>query len=245
MLEHDDSPLHATARFAVALALLLPLSAAALPQDGPDGVWEGAIEVPGQPLDVIVTLQQRGDETWTGTIDIPAQGLADYPVSDIALDNGTVTFGMAAIPGEPVFSGAWNPDEQTIVGDFQQGGATYPFTLERRGDAPAADNAMVDAETAAPVVGTWSGTLQTGGGEVRIIFHFTHDGSTLSGTMDSPDQGQTGLPISAAAFDGSTVRADLDYAGAYFEGTLTADGAALEGSWNQGGGSAPLTLQKQ
>ena len=232
--------------FLVVLIVSLPSGVIARPQDGPHGVWTGAIEVPGQTLEIIVTLRATAGGNWTGSIDIPAQNLSDFALSDVAVAAGSVTFTMAGIPGEPLFLGSWDAEKQTISGDFEQGGQAFPFSLSRTGDAqPAPSTVSVDAATAAKVVGSWSGALSTGGGELRLIFHIEYADGSLSGTLDSPDQGQTGLAASAVAFDGTTLRVDLSYAQAFFEGTLSADGSEIEGNWNQGGGSLPLTVQKQ
>jgi len=230
----------------IVVSLLAPGAVAtAAAQDGPHGVWNGAVEVPGQSLEVVITLRQAAEGAWNGTIDIPAQGLADFPLSDIAIAAGAVSFAMAGIPGDPQFVGSWDAAAQTISGDFEQAGNAFPFSLNRTGDAAAAVDAAIDAETAAKITGSWLGTIATGGGELRMVFHLEYADGTLRGTMDSPDQGQSGLPISAVAFDGNTLRVDLDYAGAYFEGDLSADGASIAGAWNQGGGAAPLTMNKQ
>ena len=46
-----------------------------------------------------------------------------------------------------------------------------------------------------PVEGSWLGTLQTGGVELRIVFHISQDSvGVLTATLDSPDQGATGIP---------------------------------------------------
>jgi hypothetical protein len=227
------------------LLLLLPFDADAA-QEGPHGVWNGAIEVPGQPLAITVTLRSDSDGVWSGTIDIPAQNLAGMPLSAITVSDNSVGFAMAGVPGDPVFTGTWDAAGEAIDGDFRQGGGSYPFHLARSGDAgPAAARTAVDADTAAAVTGTWSGTLAAGGAELRLIFRLAYADGALSGTMDSPDQGQTGLPLSEVAFDGNLLRLDMTYAGAYFEGELAEDGASIAGNWNQGGAAVPLTLQKQ
>lgn len=230
------------------LPLLAPSTthAGASPQADPQGVWTGAIATPGQALDVIVTLRSADDGAWAGSIDIPAQNLAAFPLSDVTVADQSVRFVMSGIPGEPLFAGVWDAETATISGEFTQAGASYDFSLSRTGDAPADGGAAaVATESAARVVGSWHGTLSTGAGPLRLTFHLRHENGVLTGTLDSPDQGQTGLPISRIALDDATLRLDLDYAGAYFEGTLGDDDATLDGTWHQGGGSAPLTLQKQ
>ena len=51
------------------------------------------------------------------------------------------------------------------------------------------------------IVGSWIGTLTVPGAELRIVFHITEgEDGTLSATMDSPDQGATGITVSEVTF---------------------------------------------
>ena len=230
-----------------AAALLTAATAAATPsQEDPSGVWSGTMEAMGQALEITVVLQATAGGGWTGLIDIPAQNTVGYPLTEISVVDGSVSFAMAGVAGSPVFVGAWDVEEQTIAGNLQQGGQSFPFRMARTGDAPETTVETVSPENAAKVAGTWSGTLSAGAQTLRIVFHVAAaEAGALTATMDSPDQGQTGLPVNRVSFDGSVLRLELDYVGAAFEGTLTADGSAFDGNWSQGGGSAPLRVAKQ
>ncbi|MCG6954547.1 MAG: alpha/beta hydrolase [Gemmatimonadetes bacterium] len=106
--------------------------------------------------------------------------------------------------------------------------------------------AAQDQPSAPPVVGTWAGKLDVGNGmQLRLVFHVTaeEDGS-LAGTMDSPDQGQTGLPLSAVTVTGDSVRFEFNPANAAFAGTFAADHQSIEGQWMQGPSTLPLTLTR-
>jgi pimeloyl-ACP methyl ester carboxylesterase len=97
-----------------------------------------------------------------------------------------------------------------------------------------------------PLEGVWQGTLEVppSGFELRIVFRVAvePDGS-LSGLMDSPDQGASDIPVDRVALDESTVRFEVDVAAGYYEGALSEDGATIEGEWNQGGLALPLVLE--
>ena len=95
-------------------------------------------------------------------------------------------------------------------------------------------------------VGTWAGTLDAGGQVLRIVFHIERDESgDLSGTMDSPDQGAFGLPLSAVEADSeNSVRFELAMAGGVYTGRMSEDGSGFEGQWSQGGVSFPLNLER-
>ena len=51
------------------------------------------------------------------------------------------------------------------------------------------------------VAGTWNGTLAPDGARLRVVFHITRNGDALQATMDSPDQGAKGLPVSAVSYE--------------------------------------------
>ena len=88
---------------------------------------------------------------------------------------------------------------------------------------------------------TWSGTLEVGGG-LRIVFHIEQGEDGLTATMDSPDQGAAGIPVSGVTVSGDSVTLAVDRIGGTYEGALADDGPKIEGQWAQGGRSFPVTL---
>ena len=55
------------------------------------------------------------------------------------------------------------------------------------------------------VVGSWSGTLKAGGMDIRVVFHIEQGEDGLTATMDNPDQGATGIPVSNVTVAGDSV----------------------------------------
>jgi fermentation-respiration switch protein FrsA (DUF1100 family) len=112
--------------------------------------------------------------------------------------------------------------------------------LAGAGFADAQDFEAVD------VTGSWVGTLDAAGQELRLVFHIARDDAgQLSGTMDSPDQGAYGLALSAVEEgDDGSVRLEFSMAGAEFTGRFSDDRRAIDGSWAQGGASLPLVLER-
>lgn len=94
-------------------------------------------------------------------------------------------------------------------------------------------------------VGSWEGTLNAGAVQLRLVFHVSAgDEGALSATLDSPDQGAMGIPATAASVEGSTLTIGLAPLGAQYQGTLSGDGASLEGTFTQGGARLPLVLRR-
>jgi CubicO group peptidase (beta-lactamase class C family) len=103
------------------------------PQEAPSisGHWEGAIDVPGTALEILIDFNQKPDGSWEGKISIPAQNARNLPLSGIGFVDKDVTFAIAGVPGEPTFKGTLSDDGTKIKGDFTQGGQSFPFSLSR------------------------------------------------------------------------------------------------------------------
>ncbi|MCS3664304.1 alpha/beta hydrolase family protein [Salinibacter ruber] len=92
------------------------------------------------------------------------------------------------------------------------------------------------------VVGSWTGTLDAGTAELRIVFHIERGSDGRTATMDSPDQGATGIPVSDVTVVGDSVTLAVDRIAGAYEGVLVEDSAKIKGTWTQAGQSFPLTL---
>ncbi|MCP5062335.1 MAG: alpha/beta hydrolase, partial [Ignavibacteriae bacterium] len=46
------------------------------------------------------------------------------------------------------------------------------------------------------ITGDWYGVLDIQGQKLRIVFHIVENDGSLTATMDSPDQGAKGIPVS-------------------------------------------------
>jgi pimeloyl-ACP methyl ester carboxylesterase len=122
-------------------------------------------------------------------------------------------------------------------------GATLWLTAVGSLFSPEAIRAFQDPSPPA-IVGTWEGTLEAAG--LRLVFHVeTAEGGELTGTMDSPDQGATGIPASSVTFADGALTFEVQNLGMTYEGTLSEDGTTLEGTFTQGAARLPLTLARE
>ncbi|HTD11454.1 MAG TPA: hypothetical protein VK676_05230, partial [Steroidobacteraceae bacterium] len=89
---------------------------------------------------------------------------------------------------------------------------------------------------AGTIQGDYLGTL----GPLHLKLHLSAlaDG-TLSGTLDSPDQGALGIPYADFHLQGNTLSFAVPSVHGSWAGTVASDGATLTGTWNQG---APMPL---
>lgn len=94
------------------------------------------------------------------------------------------------------------------------------------------------------ITGAWGGVLKVQGMQLRLVFNVTKTGHTYSSTLDSPDQGAKGIPVSSTSFEHSTLKIAIAAAGIQYEGTLGPD-SMFTGTFKQAGQSFPLTLTRQ
>lgn len=96
------------------------------------------------------------------------------------------------------------------------------------------------------VVGDWNGVLDVGQqGKLHLVVHVTlKDDGSLTGTMDSPDQGTTGIAITAITFKEGALHFECSDIGGAYEGKMNKGNAEIDGTWSQSGNSLALNLMK-
>jgi len=98
------------------------------------------------------------------------------------------------------------------------------------------------AAMAQDITGQWNGVLQVSGIQLRIVFHINKTESQYSSTMDSPDQGASGIPVTSTSFENSILNLKLPNAGIEFEGVFK-DGI-IAGTFKQRAQTFPLDLKR-
>ena len=102
------------------------------------------------------------------------------------------------------------------------------------------------AVAAESLAGDWSGTLKTGGPELRLALHVKSAGAgSFTATLDSLDQGAMGLPIDSIGIsDDRVVRFTVNMVGGKYEGTANEAMTEIQGHWSQGPGDLPLLWKR-
>jgi len=93
------------------------------------------------------------------------------------------------------------------------------------------------------ISGDWNGALKVGGMQLRLVFHITKTDAGLTATMDSPDQGAKGIPMSKATFENPVLTIEMAAAGIEYTGKL--DSGVVNGTFKQRGQSFPMILTKK
>ncbi len=148
-----------------------------------------------------------------------------------------MVFTLDSIHGSYV--GKIQGDGTAIEGTWTQG---QPLPLEFR----RAISKKTGSKPANPsgIDGAWMGALDAGAIKLRIVFHVSNTEDGLVATMDSPDQNAEGLPVTSVTRNGSLFTLEMKQIGGKFEGRISPDLTTIDGTWTQGGGQAPLKLER-
>jgi len=92
------------------------------------------------------------------------------------------------------------------------------------------------------IQGSWSGVLDLGIMNLRVVFHIEKTADGYSTTMDSPDQGAKGIPTTSTIFEKQQLKIQMVDMGISFEGLLQND--TVKGMFSQMGYTFPLLLTR-
>ncbi|MTK54085.1 alpha/beta fold hydrolase [Paludibacter sp.] len=93
------------------------------------------------------------------------------------------------------------------------------------------------------ITGDWYGALKVQAAmQLRIVFHISQNGDKYSATLDSPDQGAKGIPVSSTSFANSKLDISMPNLMAEYNGELKGD--SITGTFKQRGMSFPLNLTR-
>ena len=209
------------------------------------GTWEGTLMVGKTPLRLDVRITEPSPGTFQAQMDSIDQGAKNLPVDSLTYQKPEVHFVMSAINGD--FVGNVNPADNLITGTWTQMKQKYPLTFERQpaGAAATTDDSQKDYGSGGSdqMQGHWKGVLSVNGMQLHIVFHIAlmPDGS-YTATMDSPDQGATGIPANSAQCTFPDVKLTWKAIGGTFTGKMS--NGKISGAWRQGKASFPLQLQR-
>ena len=120
-----------------------------------------------------------------------------------------------------------------------------PVPAPGSGLAATAMGPAAAAAAAHDLVGTWEGVLEVPGGSLRLVLHLVADGEGgYTATLDSPDQGATGIPAAEAVVEGDVLRLSIPTIGARYEGRIDFEAEVIRGTFTQGMASLPLELRR-
>jgi uncharacterized protein len=202
------------------------------------GDWQGTLKAGGAELRLVLHVAKNADGSLKATLDSVDQGANGIPVTSISLKDSKLNFTVDAVHGS--YEGKVTSDANEISGTWTQGQA-LPLIFKRTA-APV--KTAHKAAKPSDIDGAWLGSLDAGAMKLRILFHITNTEDGLAATLDSPDQGKNGIPVTSVTRNGTSLKLEVKSIAGSFEGKISPDLSAVEGTWTQMGNSLPLTLKR-
>ncbi len=103
---------------------------------------------------------------------------------------------------------------------------------------------MAFGALAQDITGEWNGVLSVQGMKLRLVFHVSKTDAGYTATMDSPDQGARGIPMTSALFENNVLTLEHKLATIVYTGTFDKTDS-IAGKFTQAGQSFPLTLHRK
>jgi len=101
----------------------------------------------------------------------------------------------------------------------------------------------VFAQSESFLLGDWQGSLSVSGMDLHINFHINRNESgELNATMDSPDQGARGIPVSEVILNGDSLTLKVASVNGSYSGVLDNEKKSITGTWKQSGHEFALIL---
>jgi fermentation-respiration switch protein FrsA (DUF1100 family) len=223
----------------ILIFLVLLISSALSQAQDIAGDWQGTLSAGGAELRLVLHIVKAPDSNLKATLDsVDQPGANGIPVNSITLKDSKLSLDLATIHG--TYEGKVAPDANTISGTWTQ---TQSLPLEfKRANAPI----KTGHKPAKPsdIDGAWMGSVDFGTVKRRVAFHILSTEDGLTATLDSPDQGQKGLPAKSVTRDGVNLKIEATAIGAIFEGKIAADLSSVDGTLTQMGSPHPLLLKR-
>ena len=215
------------------------------------GYWQGTLKAGNTPLRVALKIAERTNGAFRAVFDSLDQGGLDIEATAVTYQAPTVKAEFGGIGG--AFEGKVDSSDRVITGNWTQGSATVPLTLERaNAQTAAAKEADIEMQKdyshTGPndLPGHWQGTLEVKQASVklRLVLNIAKlpDGK-FSCSMVSIDQGGAEIPASAIQYAPPNLRVEWSSFGASYNGKL--ENGKLTGAFRQAGAAMPLVFERK
>ncbi len=203
------------------------------------GEWEGAVEIPGYELRLVIDLAQK-DREWVGSLTAPQFEKKGAPLSQIAVKGNDVAFEAKGIA---TFKAHLEADG-VLKGEYEQGGNSAPFLLRRVGEAHV-DFPEPSTPISKDVQGEWKDDLQLGS-TINVILKLPDGGTPTAprGELVITAPGSATFPITLWKQVGRHFFAAFGDSGISYEAEFREKTGEMTGTIRTGFGEAPLILHR-
>ncbi len=204
------------------------------------GEWQGEMRTGGGPMNMVFTFERNAAGEFVGTVQ--DAGPARMPMLDLSMENNELFFRLPQVGAE--YRGTLV--NGSFIGRMKAGAQDMTLNVIK-GDSTAGEIALALTETDyEKLAGEWTGTLAPPGAPSEITFIMIinrDDAGVITGTFQSPQQGNTLRKITSVSLAGNILSMEIAAPLVKFTGELAA--SSITGTWTRDTVSLPLKLTKK
>jgi len=212
------------------------------------GRWEGAAQIPGEELKLILDLSDESGKGWIGSIIVPGFGVKGAPLADLHVKSSEVDFTIkGALGNERVGKAEFKAHltaEGHLAGDFMQGGNSAPFVLEKTGPAQV-ELPPRSTPVSRELEGEWKGEYELTGYARHVTMKFSNHGTDAAGVeFVIVGKKTNNVPVSLVTQEGDFLSIKSDEFGITYEGRFRKEADEIRGTFTQGPFELPLVMRR-
>lgn len=212
------------------------------------GRWEGAAQIPGRPLGLVVDLAPDSTGAWAGSMIIPGLGIKGAPLSKVAVTGSSVAFDLANALGAPPYGPATFKATlagDTMTGEMRQAGNAATFALTKVG-TPQVEAPPRSTPVARALEAQWSGEFELGGYPRHVTMTLeNHAAAGATAKLIIVGKQTTAVPVDLVLQDGNFLRIESMANQVAFEGRVDDESREIRGTFELGPLELPLTLRRR
>jgi hypothetical protein len=214
----------------------------------PEGRWQGPLDIPGRPLQLVVDLGRDSAGVWAASIIIPGLGIKGAPAKNVVVTDAGLTFdigtALGSSGGAPARIDARLTPAGKMAGELKQGGNAAKFALERIASAQV-EAAPKSTAVRGEIEGRWLGELEFGGYPRQVTITIAnHAGAAATATFVVVGKQTTDLPIDLVLEQGDLVRIEAQSSHIAFDGRFAATSNEIRGSVQLGPSELQMVLRR-
>lgn len=220
------------------MAASLATSASALPSTL-GGRWEGAVQIPGSPVVIVLDLEQSAAGVWVGSAIFPGFGVKGAPLKDLAAQDSEFSGSVKSAMGEPKLIARLTADG-TLSGSYEQAGHRLPMSLKRAGVAQV-DLPKQSTAIRKELEGGWESLLDLGAFKMRLGLKLANGGQGWAeGQLIMIDSGNSAAPVDLISQTGDKLELSIAAVNFGYEGLISRSNDELKGILRVGSLEFPL-----
>jgi len=202
--------------------------------------WNGAVQIPGREVNLIVDLARDAKGQWVGSVILPGFDVDGAPLANLSVKDSAVSFDIdGALGGVKVVG---NVHGGTFAGKFEQGGNTASFTLHR-GGPPGVELPRHSTAVAKQMEGDWEGDFNAADHMVHVrLSLLNHADGMATAKLDVRGRQETKLDVGLVTQESDLITLDIPDQYLVYEGQLQA--SEIRGTWVNGSFECPLVFHR-